>query len=62
MLNPTGDASYSAWSVHDVNVFQSIKKNMKKYTDQFEMTDRLRQSNVSLVSNVEEYMKNVLWK
>ena len=30
--------------------FQAIKKNMKKYTEQFEVMDRLRQSNVSSVS------------
>lgn len=29
---------------------QAIKKNMKKYTEQFEVMDRLRQSNVSTVS------------
>lgn len=31
-------------------LLQAIKKNMKKYTEQFEVMDRLRQSNVSTVS------------
>lgn len=40
------------WFMYVLLHFQAIKKNMKKYTEQFEVMDRLRQSNVSSVSHL----------